>query len=197
MVVGRPNCACQCGSINSIRFQPLDGPGRERVRGRRVLCTRVRFKERPVLDSLTSSTQFVSPAVVGLTLAGAVLTWSLVLVAFFLWGVAAHAFGAIQDIQLDRKANIHSIATAFGARATARFSLVMWALAGLVMLATEWPGPLAAFLAVPYLVNCAPWWNVTDESSSQTNRAWRRFIWLNYISGLFATLILIMEWNLS
>lgn len=158
-----------------------------------------RFKERPVLDSLTSSTHFVSPAVVGLTLAGAVLTWSLllVLVAFFLWGMAAHAFGAIQDIRPDRKAKIHSIATAFGARATARFSLVMWALAGLVMLATEWPGPLAAVLAVPYLVNCAPWWNVTDESSSQTNRAWRRFIWLNYISGFFATLILIMEWNLS
>ena len=159
----------------------------------------LRFKERPVLDSLTSSTHFVSPAVVGLTLAGTTFSWQLVLVlvAFFLWGIAAHAFGAIQDIRPDREAGIHSIGTAFGARATARFALVMWALAGLVMLATEWPGPLAALLAVPYLVNCAPRWNVTDESSPRANRAWRRFIWLNYISGFFATLILIMEWNLS
>src|SRR3954469_22007256 len=31
----------------------------------------LRFKERPLLDSLTSSTHFVSPAVVGLALAGA------------------------------------------------------------------------------------------------------------------------------
>lgn len=159
----------------------------------------LRFKERPLLDSLTSSTHFVSPAVVGLTLAGASFTWPLafVLAAFFLWGVAAHAFGAIQDIRPDRGAGIHSIGTAFGARITARFALIVWASAGLAMLATDWPGPLAALLAVPYLVNCLPYWNVTDDSSHQTNRAWRRFIWLNYFSGFCVTLILIAEWNLS
>lgn len=156
----------------------------------------LRLKERPFLDSATSSTHFVSPALVGLTLAGATFTPQLVivLVAFFLWGMAAHAFGAVQDIVPDREAGIHSIATAIGARATVRLSLALWALAGAAMLTTGWPGALAAAIAVPYLVNAAPWWNVTDAASGDTNRAWRRFIWLNYLAGFLATLILILLW---
>ena len=157
----------------------------------------LRFKERPFLDSITSSTHFVSPAVVGLTLAGAEFTLPLVLifVAFFLWGMAAHAFGAVQDIGPDRQAGIHSVATAIGARSTVRIALVLWLLAGVAMLLTPWPGPLAAIIAVPYLLNCAPWWNVTDETSGRTNAAWRRFIWLNFFAGTLATLILITEWT--
>ena len=156
----------------------------------------LRFKERPFLDSATSSTHFVSPALVGLTLAGAQFTPALVvaLVAFFLWGMAAHAFGAVQDIVPDREAGIHSIATAIGARATVRLALALWALAGIAMLTTGWPGALASVIAVPYLVNAAPWWNVTDAASGDTNRAWKRFIWLNYLSGFLATLILILLW---
>jgi 4-hydroxybenzoate polyprenyltransferase len=156
----------------------------------------LRFKERPFLDSVTSSTHFVSPALVGLSLAGAPVTTTavLVLVAFFLWGMAAHAFGAVQDIGPDREGGISSIATVIGARATVRLSLVLWAIAGGAMLLTPWPGPLAAVLAVPYIVNAAPWWNVTDETSAGTNRAWRRFIALNYIAGFLATMILILAW---
>jgi len=145
---------------------------------------------------VTSSTHFVSPALVGLSLAGAPVTTTavLVLVAFFLWGMAAHAFGAVQDIGPDREGGISSIATVIGARATVRLSLVLWAIAGGAMLLTPWPGPLAAVLAVPYIVNAAPWWNVTDETSAGTNRAWRRFIALNYIAGFLATMILILAW---
>ncbi|CAI7636243.1 unnamed protein product, partial [Penicillium discolor] len=40
----------------------------------------LRFKERPFLDSVTSSTHFVSPALVGLSLAGAPVTTTTVLV---------------------------------------------------------------------------------------------------------------------
>ena len=57
----------------------------------------LRFKERPFLDSLTSSTHFVSPAVFGLALAAVVSpgvrpTWPLValLIAYFLWGAASY-----------------------------------------------------------------------------------------------------------
>lgn len=158
----------------------------------------LRFKERPFLDSLTSSTHFVSPAVVGLSLAGAPVTPPLVitLLAFFLWGMAAHAFGAVQDIAPDREAGIGSVATTIGARATVRLAVALWAIAGTAMLFTEWPGPLAAVLALPYLVNAVPWWNVTDAASASTNSAWRRFIWLNYIAGFLATMILILAWSL-
>lgn len=156
----------------------------------------LRFKERPFLDSVTSSTHFVSPALVGLSLAGAPVTTTtvLVLVAFFLWGMASHAFGAVQDIGPDREGGISSIATVIGARATVRLSLVLWTIAGAAMLLTPWPGPLAAVLALPYIVNAAPWWNVSDETSAGTNRAWRRFIALNYIAGFLATMILILAW---
>lgn len=159
----------------------------------------LRFKERPVLDSLTSSTHFVSPAVVGLALAGAEVTPGLVilLAAFFLWGMAAHAFGAVQDIEPDRQAGIGSIATVFGARRTVRLAVVLWLVAGLAMLATPWPGPLAAIIALPYIANCAPWWNVTDTTAARTNVAWRRFIWLNYGSGFLVTLIFILHWSLT
>ncbi|PQZ56052.1 MULTISPECIES: prenyltransferase [unclassified Microbacterium] len=157
----------------------------------------LRFKERPFLDSVTSSTHFVSPAIVGLALVGAPVTTGTVLTlgAFFLWGMAAHAFGAVQDIGPDREAGISSIATVIGARTTVRLSLSLWAIAGAAMLLTPWPGPLAAALAVPYLVNAAPWWNVTDENSASTNRAWRRFIALNYFAGFLATMILILAWT--
>ncbi|WGD36412.1 prenyltransferase [Lysinibacter sp. HNR] len=159
----------------------------------------LRFKERPVLDSITSSTHFVSPALVGLTLGGADFSSPILLVlgAFFLWGMAAHAFGAIQDIAPDRDAGIHSIATVFGARRTARFAFVLWVLAGTTMLLTPWPGPLAGLIAVPYLLNCAPWLNLSDADAHRTHAAWRRFIFLNFFSGFLATLILIIEWNIS
>ncbi|HWS49989.1 MAG TPA: prenyltransferase [Microbacterium sp.] len=156
----------------------------------------LRFKERPFLDSITSSTHFVSPAAFGLALAGEPPTTGSVtiLIAFFLWGMAAHAFGAVQDIGPDRDAGIGSIATAIGARATVRLSLALWALAGALMLTTGWPGPLAALLAVPYLLNAVVWWNVTDETSARTNASWRRFIALNYLSGFLATMLLILVW---
>jgi len=153
----------------------------------------LRFKEKPFLDSATSSVHFVSPAVYGLVLAGAEFTpqlWAL-LVAFFLWGAASHAFGAVQDVTADREGRISSIATVIGARVTARLSVVLYLLAGALLLATEWPGPLAALLAVPYAVSCAQFWNVTDATCESANRGWKRFLWLNFATGFLVTMLLI------
>ncbi|WP_431247691.1 prenyltransferase [Leifsonia xyli] len=154
----------------------------------------LRFKEVPFLDSVTSSVHFVSPALYGLVLAGAVFTpalW-LVLLAFFLWGVGSHAFGAVQDVVPDREGGISSIATAIGAAATVRLAIAAWALAGVAMLFTPWPGPLAAVLAVPYIAAAAPFWSIPDERSSEANRGWRRFLWINYACGFVVTMLLIL-----
>ena len=153
----------------------------------------LRFKERPVLDSLTSATHFVSPALYGLLLAGAEFTSALfaLLAAFFLWGAASHAFGAVQDVVADREGGIGSIATVIGARRTVRLSVVLYLLAGILLLATEWPGPLAAVLALPYAINVAGWWRVTDETAPTANRGWRRFLWLNFATGFAVTMLLI------
>ena len=153
----------------------------------------LRFKERPFLDSMTSSAHFVTPAIVGLTLAEGTFSFEIlwILGAFFCWGVAAHAFGAVQDIGPDRQAGIGSIATVFGAKWTVRFALLLWVMGGLLTLLIAWPGSLAALLVVPYMVNCAPYINVSDTDAGSTNRAWRKFIWLNYFTGFFVTMIMI------
>ena len=153
----------------------------------------LRFKERPFLDSLTSSTHFVSPAVYGLVLAGAAFTTQLwaVLGAFFLWGIASHAFGAVQDVIADREASISSIGTVIGARATVRFAIVAYLLGGVLLLLSAWPGPLGSLLVLPYAAVCAPFWSVTDAAAETANRGWRRFLLLNFVTGFLVTMLLI------
>ncbi|TAJ48404.1 MAG: prenyltransferase [Herbiconiux sp.] len=159
----------------------------------------LRFKERPFVDSLTSSTHFVSPAVYGLVLAGAVFTPGLfaLLGAFFLWGVASHAFGAVQDIVADREGGIGSIATVIGGAATVRFAFGAYLLAGVLLLLTPWPGPLAALLTLPYAASILPFWSVRDEDAERANAGWRRFLLLNFVSGFLVTLLLIWTWLLT
>jgi len=93
----------------------------------------LRFKERPFLDSVTSSAHFVGPMVYALALTGFASSQILYVLAFFAWGMASHAFGAVQDIVPDRQGKIHSIATVLGAKTTVRFALVLYALAGILL----------------------------------------------------------------
>ncbi len=153
----------------------------------------LRFKEKPFLDSLTSSTHFVSPAVYGLALAGPMWTGQLVAVcvAFFLWGVASHAFGAVQDVLADRAGGIGSVATVIGARATVRLAFVAYLVAGVALLFSDFPGPIAAIVVVPYALNVLPWWNVTDAGAESANAGWKRFLWINYLAGFIVTMALI------
>jgi 4-hydroxybenzoate polyprenyltransferase len=153
----------------------------------------LRFKERPFLDSVTSSTHFVSPAVYGLVLAQAEFTgalWAL-LGAFFLWGIASHAFGAVQDIAADRAGGIASIATVTGGRATVRFAIAAYLTGGALMLLTPWPGPLAAALVLPYVTSILPFASLDDDKAELAHRGWERFLWLNYGTGFFVTMLLI------
>lgn len=156
----------------------------------------LRFKERPFLDSLTSSTHFVSPAVYGLVLTGAVFTpqlW-LILAAFSAWGIASHAFGAVQDVVADREADIASTATVIGARATVRLAVIAYLVAGILLLFTMWPGPLAGVLALPYAIVCAKFWGITDAAAETANRGWKRFLLLNFITGFLVTMLIIWWW---
>lgn len=153
----------------------------------------LRFKEIPFLDSATSSFHFVSPALYGIALAGTTVTpaLALLLLAFFLWGVGSHAFGAVQDIGPDREAGIASIGTVLGAARTTRFAIAAWALAAVCVLPTPWPGPLAALLAAPYVLTAAPYRSLPDERAGEANRGWRRFLAITYACGFAVTLLLI------
>ena len=159
----------------------------------------LRFKERPVLDSITSSTHFVSPAVYGLVLAGAAFTPELwaILTAFFLWGMASHAFGAVQDVIADREGGIASIATAFGAATTVRLAIALYAAAGILLVFTGWPAALASLLTLPYILTCLPFARISDADSERANRGWKKFLALNFVSGFFVTMLLIAWWAMT
>lgn len=154
----------------------------------------LRFKERPVLDSITSSIHFVSPAVYALALAGGTPDRRsvLVLTAFFCWGMASHAFGAVQDIPSDREAGIGSVATVLGARPTVLGAAVLYLAAGLFAAASGWPTALAGLLAVPYLAMVLPFSGITDPTAERANRGWRRFLAINYGAGFGVTILAIV-----
>ena len=154
----------------------------------------LRFKERAFLDSLTSASHFVGPMIYALALLKVDLTSREVLsciLAFTLWGVASHAFGAVQDVKADREANISSIATVIGARATVRLSLLCYVSSGILVMNTGFPGSLSAIAAFPYVLILSPFWIITDEKCEEANQGWRRFIWLNFFAGFVVTMILI------
>jgi 4-hydroxybenzoate polyprenyltransferase len=162
----------------------------------------LRFKEIPFLDSITSSTHFVSPAVYGLVLASAIFTpalWSI-LVAYFLWGIASHAFGAVQDIQADREGQLSSIATVIGAAWTSRFAMTAYLAAGIVLFfaggsgANTWPLFYAALLSLPYAAMVFPFRNLSGENCERANRGWRFFLAINFFAGFVVTMLLIAHW---
>lgn len=120
---------------------------------------KLRFKERPFLDSFTSALHFLGPMLFGLALAGVnVFEFHLIsmVLAFLGWGMASHAFGAVQDVVADRAAGIKSVATAIGARNTVRLALGLYVVSGIVVLNAGWPGALAAVAVIPYLIIVSP-----------------------------------------
>ena len=153
----------------------------------------LRFKEVPFLDSLTSSLHFVGPMLVGLAMAKAQIQSAhlIAIAAFLIWGMASHAFGAVQDVRADREAKIASIATALGARLTTRIAFGFYVIAGLLALTLPDRFAFAALAALPYLFVVGREFNITDENCEQANRGWKVFIWLNFFAGAVICSLLI------
>ena len=158
----------------------------------------LRFKERAFVDSATSATHFMGPLLYGLVAAhadlGSAWVWPI-LAAFFLWGMASHALGAVQDIQADRSGGIGSVATVIGARSTVRLSVALYVAAAVLLLALPWPGMLASVLPLPYAVSAARFWNIDDARAPDAHGAWKTFLWLNQPVGFVVTMLLIAVWN--
>lgn len=155
---------------------------------------KLRFKERPFLDSFTSAAHFVGPMVYALALLDVPISAGPavpILLTFLLWGMASHAFGAVQDVLADREGNVASIATQIGARNTVRFAFAGYLLAVILVFTIPEVSPLAALAFVPYLIVVAPFLSITDERCAEANRGWRKFIWLNYIAGAVITLLVL------
>lgn len=152
---------------------------------------KLRFKEIPVLDSITSSIHFVGPLIYALTLTGLSVEQAPYILAFFLWGLASHAFGAVQDIIPDREGNLASIATVFGAQWTVRIVFALYLISALLIASQGLPGLIVGITGLLYAANVSPYLRITDKTSGSANKAWRRFIWLNLITGFVITMVLI------
>jgi len=155
---------------------------------------KLRFKERPFLDSVTSSLHFVGPLIFALSLLG----WSAYalpyVVAFFLWGVASHAFGAVQDIIPDRKGGLSSIATYLGAGKTMKLAYILYVLAAGIVAFQPFPYAAIGWAGLAYAFNISAYVSLTDKTSEKANKPWRRFIWINLAVGFVVTLVLIVKY---
>lgn len=152
-----------------------------------------RFKEIPILDSLTSSIHFVGPMVFAMSLVGFETSYTPYIIAFILWGMASHAFGAVQDIVPDRQASINSVATVLGAKKTMYCVILFYALASFIVM-LQGPSSLIVGLAgLIYVFNTLPFRVITDNKSMRANKGWRRFIWLNMFTGFVITIVLILN----
>jgi 4-hydroxybenzoate polyprenyltransferase len=155
---------------------------------------KLRVKEIPFLDSFTSAMHFIGPMLYALALSNVNLfefKLSSMILAFLGWGMASHAFGAVQDVRADREAGIKSVATAIGARNTVRFAFALYFLAGISLMNAGPHGMVAALAAIPYLVIISPYLNITDADCERANRGWKKFIWLNFAGGALISLLLI------
>ena len=151
----------------------------------------LRFKEIPLLDSFSSSTHFYGPLLYGLLLGGALSGYWYAIAAFVGWGMASHAFGAIQDIQFDREAGIHSVATAFGARATAWLCFGLYA-GAVLLVRVGFAGTIGNVLVLCalllYLLMAGFCLRITDANAGETNRYWKQFLWVNQVVGFCITM---------
>jgi lycopene elongase/hydratase (flavuxanthin-forming) len=153
----------------------------------------VRTKVVPGLDSITSSLHFVLPCICGGLVAGASLPslpWR-VLTAFFLWGVASQALGAIQDERYDRVAGIGSIAVSLGALRTALFSALCYALA--LALIGSLGAVVPAFALLPYVLLAASC--LSGDPERQARNAWHGFLGMNLLAGFIITQVLLRAWG--
>jgi 4-hydroxybenzoate polyprenyltransferase len=154
---------------------------------------RLRFKERPFLDSFTSATHFVGPLVYAFLLVGwHAADWPYVL-TFFLWAMASHAFGAVQDVIADRKAGIGSVATVTGAAWTTRLSVSLYIIsAGLLATKMNFECDIIALFVLLYVASIIPYVMLKDADAEQAHAGWKRFLILNQLTGAAVTIVLII-----
>ena len=75
--------------------------------------------------------------------------------AFFVWGIASHAFGAVQDVLADREAGLKSIATEFGAQNTTRLAATLYLACSLMLFTIPPTGWIVGLVSLGYVLNTA------------------------------------------
>lgn len=154
----------------------------------------LRFKEVPILDSLTSAFHYTSPFIFAVLFGGGMELWLPAWLAFFLWAMGNHAFGAIQDITPDKQAGISSVAVKLGAERTLALVLGLY-LAAVILPVLEYGTQgllpsLVLFMYVAIAANTIP--RRANPDHSIFRQSWRLLSFLNYANGALVSIYLLV-----
>lgn len=109
----------------------------------------IRAKAKPFLDS-AFNILYIMPGVFGYALVTGSIPPTTVILAGGLWTAAMHAYSAVPDIEADKAAGIHTIATVLGANLTIGLCAVLYVSSA--VLAGEYLGFTAVALGLAYLL---------------------------------------------
>lgn len=110
----------------------------------------LRFKARPILDSL-SNTAYAFPLVFVPLALGESPVWAAA-IGLMGWSLAKHAYDAVQDIDEDRAASITTTAVQLGVRPTVAWSGAWWVLSTIGFGVVNWPVAAVNALIAGWLV---------------------------------------------
>ena len=140
----------------------------------------LRFKARPLLDSLSNGLYMLPGAAAYAALTGAHPP-AAALVGGWLWTMGMHTYSAIPDIEPDRAADIETTATWLGERRTYGYCLGCWTAAAVAFAALE--PRLGGLLAVYPLFLLG-----TVGAGVDVDRAYWWFPFVNGVVGMAMTL---------
>jgi 4-hydroxybenzoate polyprenyltransferase len=154
-------------------------------------ATPLRFKGRPILDSL-SNTDYAFPLVFVPFALGVAPVWSAA-IGLMAWSMAKHVYDAIQDIDEDRDAGIRTTAVAFGIRGSLMWSAAFWIIATVWFAFVNWPVAIANALLAGWLV-IALWRKPTGD---QARKLYSYSVSFPYVAGAVAGVQLVVSLTLD
>ena len=140
----------------------------------------LRFKARRYLDSLSNAAYAFPLVFVPLAL-GESPVWAAA-IGLMAWSVAKHTYDAVQDIDEDRAAGIHTTAVHLGARGAVVWSGVWWALSTVGFALINWPVAVVNALIAGWLVGSL----ARSPTPVTARRMYRYSIAFPYVAGSVA-----------
>ena len=143
-------------------------------------ATPLRFKGRPILDSLSNADYAFPLVFVPLALGSPV--WWQAAIGLMAWSMAKHVYDAIQDIDEDAAAGIRTTAVAFGSKGALVWSGVWWIVSTVLFAVVNIPVAVVNALIAGWLV-VALWRTPTTKKARDL---YRFSVTFPYVAGAVA-----------
>jgi 4-hydroxybenzoate polyprenyltransferase len=154
-------------------------------------ATPLRFKGRPILDSL-SNADYAFPLVFVPLALGAPVLWAAA-IGLMALSMAKHVYDAIQDIDEDRDAGIRTTAVAFGVRGSLIWSGFWWIVSTVLFALVNIPVAVVNAVLAGWLV-VAQW---RDPTIERARSLYRYSVAFPYVAGAVAGVQLVVALTLG